>query len=145
MFLGNDQKVYILDKVEGNAAQINGHPAWGAVWFVFVFYFLLLSLSLSLSQHPSLQGYQYTSGHRHGSLDKCFLCFRYASSKRLLRHFRRERRNWTWGKHRLSTQPWRRKRCLRCHLRRLRWFKGDSHPKPMYRLGRLFIAILSVV
>ncbi|KAF8956977.1 glyoxal oxidase [Flammula alnicola] len=32
MFLGNDQKVYMLDKAEGNAAQINGHPAWGAVW-----------------------------------------------------------------------------------------------------------------
>jgi hypothetical protein len=35
MFLGNDQKVYILDKAEGNNASINGHPAWGAVWFVF--------------------------------------------------------------------------------------------------------------
>ncbi|KAF9039008.1 copper radical oxidase [Hymenopellis radicata] len=32
MFLGNDQMVYIMDKAEGNAAQINGHPAWGAVW-----------------------------------------------------------------------------------------------------------------
>ncbi|KAJ7505434.1 glyoxal oxidase [Mycena galericulata] len=32
MFVGNSQKVYILDKAEGNAAQINGHPAWGAVW-----------------------------------------------------------------------------------------------------------------
>jgi len=32
MFLGNEQKVYMLDKAEGNAAQINGHPAWGAVW-----------------------------------------------------------------------------------------------------------------
>lgn len=32
MFLGNNEKVYILDKAEGNAAQINGHPAWGAVW-----------------------------------------------------------------------------------------------------------------
>ncbi|KDQ55481.1 glyoxal oxidase [Jaapia argillacea MUCL 33604] len=32
MFLGNEQKVYILDKAEGNAAQINGHPANGAVW-----------------------------------------------------------------------------------------------------------------
>lgn len=32
MFLGNEEKVYILDKSEGNAAQINGHPAWGAVW-----------------------------------------------------------------------------------------------------------------
>ncbi|PFH51629.1 copper radical oxidase [Amanita thiersii Skay4041] len=32
MFLGNEQKVYILDKAEGNAAQVAGHPAWGAVW-----------------------------------------------------------------------------------------------------------------
>ncbi|KAG2363190.1 glyoxal oxidase N-terminus-domain-containing protein [Suillus spraguei] len=26
--------VYILDKTEGNAAQIDGHPAWGAAWDV---------------------------------------------------------------------------------------------------------------
>ncbi|KAG6889429.1 hypothetical protein C0995_001197 [Termitomyces sp. Mi166 len=32
MFLGNTEKVYILDKAEGNQAQVNGHPAWGAVW-----------------------------------------------------------------------------------------------------------------
>jgi len=32
LFLGNEEKVYILDKSEGNAATINGHPAWGAVW-----------------------------------------------------------------------------------------------------------------
>ncbi|KAJ3489674.1 hypothetical protein NLJ89_g11510 [Agrocybe chaxingu] len=32
MFLGNDQSVYILDKAEGNAAQVLGHPAWGSVW-----------------------------------------------------------------------------------------------------------------
>ncbi|KAF8208772.1 glyoxal oxidase N-terminus-domain-containing protein [Mycena galopus ATCC 62051] len=32
MFVGNSEKVYILDKAEGNAAQVNGHPAWGAVW-----------------------------------------------------------------------------------------------------------------
>ncbi|KAF8234472.1 DUF1929-domain-containing protein [Tricholoma matsutake] len=32
MFLGNEETVYILDKAEGNAAQINGHPAWGAAW-----------------------------------------------------------------------------------------------------------------
>ncbi|KAF9218908.1 glyoxal oxidase [Gyrodon lividus] len=32
MFLGNEEKVYILDKTEGNAAQIDGHPAWGSVW-----------------------------------------------------------------------------------------------------------------
>jgi FlaG/FlaF family flagellin (archaellin) len=31
MFLGNEEKVYILDKTEGNAAVIDGHPAWGAV------------------------------------------------------------------------------------------------------------------
>ncbi|KAG6810798.1 hypothetical protein H0H92_010310 [Tricholoma furcatifolium] len=34
MFLGNTEKIYILDKVEGNAAVVNGHPAWGAVWCV---------------------------------------------------------------------------------------------------------------
>lgn len=34
MFLGNEEKVYILDKTEGNAAQIDGHPAWGAAWYV---------------------------------------------------------------------------------------------------------------
>lgn len=32
MLLGNDNKVYILDKSEGNQAQINGHPAMGAVY-----------------------------------------------------------------------------------------------------------------
>ncbi|KAL4080006.1 glyoxal oxidase [Scleroderma yunnanense] len=32
MFLGNEEKIYILDKAEGNSAQINGHPAWGSVW-----------------------------------------------------------------------------------------------------------------
>ncbi|KAF8178051.1 glyoxal oxidase, partial [Pholiota molesta] len=32
MFLGNEKSVYILDKAEGNAAEINGHPAWGAIW-----------------------------------------------------------------------------------------------------------------
>ncbi|KAG5642480.1 hypothetical protein DXG03_002730 [Asterophora parasitica] len=32
MFLGNEEKVYILDKAEGNSAQVKGHPAWGSVW-----------------------------------------------------------------------------------------------------------------
>jgi hypothetical protein len=32
MFLGGDDNVYILDKSENNAAQINNHPAMGAVW-----------------------------------------------------------------------------------------------------------------
>ena len=34
MFLGNEEMVYILDKTEGNAVQIDGHPAWGSVWCV---------------------------------------------------------------------------------------------------------------
>ncbi|KAF9451543.1 copper radical oxidase [Macrolepiota fuliginosa MF-IS2] len=32
MFVGNEEKVYILDKAEGNAQMIAGHPAWGSVW-----------------------------------------------------------------------------------------------------------------
>ncbi|KAF5340321.1 hypothetical protein D9611_007800 [Ephemerocybe angulata] len=32
MFLGNDEKVYILDKAEGNDAQVAGHSAWASVW-----------------------------------------------------------------------------------------------------------------
>ena len=32
LFLGNQEKVYIIDKAERNAAQINGHPAWASVW-----------------------------------------------------------------------------------------------------------------
>ncbi|TDL19044.1 DUF1929-domain-containing protein [Rickenella mellea] len=32
MFLGNTEKVYMLDKAESNAEQVKGHPAWGAVW-----------------------------------------------------------------------------------------------------------------
>ncbi|KAF5316374.1 hypothetical protein D9619_006876 [Psilocybe cf. subviscida] len=30
MFLGTPDKIYMLDKVQNNAAQINGHPAWAA-------------------------------------------------------------------------------------------------------------------
>ncbi|KAI0262625.1 glyoxal oxidase [Gloeopeniophorella convolvens] len=32
MFVGNAGKVYILDKVEGNAHQINGHSLYASVW-----------------------------------------------------------------------------------------------------------------
>nr|GAT54049.1 predicted protein [Mycena chlorophos] len=32
MFLGNTDRVYILDKAQGNAAQISGHSAWGATY-----------------------------------------------------------------------------------------------------------------
>lgn len=32
LFVGNEEKVYILDKAEGNPGTINGHPPWGAVY-----------------------------------------------------------------------------------------------------------------
>jgi hypothetical protein len=32
MFVGSADKVYIIDKVEGNAHQINNHSAYAAVW-----------------------------------------------------------------------------------------------------------------
>ena len=32
MFVGGKNKVYIIDKAEGNAAQVNGHSAYAAVW-----------------------------------------------------------------------------------------------------------------
>jgi hypothetical protein len=32
MFVGSPDKVYIIDKVEGNAYQINNHSAYAAVW-----------------------------------------------------------------------------------------------------------------
>jgi hypothetical protein len=32
MFLSSSGKVYILDKVEGNAHQINGHSLYASVW-----------------------------------------------------------------------------------------------------------------
>lgn len=34
MFLGNEEKVYIMDKAENNANKINGHPGWASVWYV---------------------------------------------------------------------------------------------------------------
>lgn len=32
MHLSTENTVLLLDKVEGNAQHINGHPAWGAIW-----------------------------------------------------------------------------------------------------------------
>ena len=38
MFLGTPDKVYIVDKVENNPAQVNGHPAWAqGLCFYIVF------------------------------------------------------------------------------------------------------------
>ena len=30
LFLGQDNRVYFVDKVENNPTQINGHPVWGS-------------------------------------------------------------------------------------------------------------------
>lgn len=32
MFVGSADKVYIIDKVEGNADRIGGHPLYASVW-----------------------------------------------------------------------------------------------------------------
>ena len=32
MFLGGPDKVYIIDKVEGNPTQVNGHSAYASIW-----------------------------------------------------------------------------------------------------------------
>lgn len=34
MFLGTLDKVYVVDKVENNPTQINGHPVWGSEFSV---------------------------------------------------------------------------------------------------------------
>jgi hypothetical protein len=34
MFIGSSNKVYIIDKVEGNPAQINNHSVYASVWCV---------------------------------------------------------------------------------------------------------------
>ena len=34
LFLGNKDKVYIIDKTQNNQAQINGHPAWAVGEFM---------------------------------------------------------------------------------------------------------------
>ena len=34
MFVVSSAKVYILDKVEGNAQQINGHSQYASIWLV---------------------------------------------------------------------------------------------------------------
>ena len=36
MFVVSPDKVYILDKVEGNARQINGHSQYASIWWVIL-------------------------------------------------------------------------------------------------------------
>lgn len=36
MFIGSPDKVYIIDKVEGNPTQINGHSAYASVWYAIL-------------------------------------------------------------------------------------------------------------
>lgn len=57
MFLGNDEKVYMLDKAENNAAQINGHPAWGSVWCVPP----LSKFNVTLIYYRDIQTHQATA------------------------------------------------------------------------------------
>jgi len=37
MFVVSRDKVYILDKVEGNSNQINGHSQYASIWLVSFF------------------------------------------------------------------------------------------------------------
>lgn len=48
MFVGNSEKVYILDKAEANAERVNGHPAWGSVWYVLKVCFRNPTINLCL-------------------------------------------------------------------------------------------------
>lgn len=66
MFLGNNDKVYIIDKAEGNAAAVAGHPAWGSVWYALTF-------DHFVSTHCANQGSQYKSSHCHGHQDQHIL------------------------------------------------------------------------
>jgi hypothetical protein len=38
MFVVSPDKVYILDKVEGNARQINGHSQYASIWLVILYF-----------------------------------------------------------------------------------------------------------
>lgn len=41
LFLGTEDKVYIVDKVENNPTQIKGHPAWASGMFRSLFFGVL--------------------------------------------------------------------------------------------------------
>ena len=51
MFLGSSDKVYIIDKVEGNPTKINGHSVWASVWSAP---FPLFSLVFCLNLEPGI-------------------------------------------------------------------------------------------
>jgi hypothetical protein len=61
MFLGSSDKVYIIDKVEGNPTQINGHSVWASVWSALHFP-LLRVFGLNLEQG---------SEHAHRNTYRC--------------------------------------------------------------------------
>ncbi len=59
MFVVSHDKVYILDKVEGNANQINGHSQYASIWLVFsflgpcgLFELPVIGTFLRIRQHP---------------------------------------------------------------------------------------------
>lgn len=55
MFLGNEEVVYILDKTDGNAAQIDGHRAWGSLWLRSVSPPCLLRAEMKMKSHQEHQ------------------------------------------------------------------------------------------
>ncbi|KAJ6464055.1 glyoxal oxidase N-terminus-domain-containing protein [Mycena sanguinolenta] len=59
MMVGNNQKVYILDKAEANVAAVNGHSAWASVLKApFLFIFMVL---LYLQGNRDLETFQATA------------------------------------------------------------------------------------
>jgi hypothetical protein len=85
MFVGNEEVVYLLDKAEGNAAQINGHSAWGAFWFVAMLVFPLIN------SNKFIKGYVLSPINCYGSEDQHFLLIWNAFAQRFIRHLWRKR------------------------------------------------------
>ena len=81
MFLGNEEMVYILDKTEGNAVQIDGHPAWGSVWCVISSYPSSRLSTDIWQEHQHAPGDDDERAHQH------ILCVRHASPEWLVCHF----------------------------------------------------------
>ena len=93
MFLGNEEMVYILQKTQGNAVQIDGHPAWGLVWCV---------ISPCQSSRPfngHLTGTQHAPGDDDERAHQQLFYVWHASPEWLVCHFWRQRG------HQLRTLP----------------------------------------
>jgi len=69
MFVGSSDKVYIIDKVEGNAHQIGGHGVYASVWYG-------IPLFCVTSAYMSKQGHQLAQRNADRYQDQCVLCWR---------------------------------------------------------------------